>query len=55
MADLREFDEYADLNVNVEELSLYQSALRHFEETGIPHRFVSLPLVMLGVLPVSFH
>lgn len=48
MADLREFDEYADLNVNVEELSLYQSALRHFEENGIPHRFVfyhNLPIL----------
>ena len=38
MADLREFDEYADLNVNVEELPLYQSALKHFEENGIPYR-----------------
>ncbi len=43
MADLREFDEYADLNVNVEELSLYQSAMRHFEEKGIPYRSVHTP------------
>ncbi|XKL68352.1 hypothetical protein PGB90_003843 [Kerria lacca] len=40
MADLREFEEYADLNVNVEELSLYQLALKHFDENGIPHRRV---------------
>lgn len=40
MADLREFDEYADLNVNVDELSLYQSALKHFEENGIPYRYL---------------
>lgn len=40
MADLREFDEYADLNVNVDELPLYQSALKYFEEHGILYRHV---------------
>ncbi|XP_065202883.1 mitoguardin [Planococcus citri] len=45
MADLREFDEFADLNVNVEELSLYQSALKHLEENGIPCRCLRTELL----------
>ena len=40
MADLREFDEYVDLNVNVDELPFYQSALKHFEDNGIPYRYM---------------
>lgn len=40
MADLREFEEFADLWTDTEKLALYQSALKLFEDEGIPYRFV---------------
>jgi len=38
IADLREFDEFPDLNQDFQHYPLYQSALRQLEEGGIPYR-----------------
>jgi len=38
IADLREFDEFGDLNLEMQNLSLYQLALKQLDESGIPYR-----------------
>lgn len=38
IADLREFDEFPDLNQDLQHLGLYQAALRQLEDGGIPYR-----------------
>lgn len=40
VADLREFEEFADIMADIEKLPLYQSALKQFEEGGIPYRYI---------------
>ncbi|XP_046688077.1 mitoguardin-like, partial [Homalodisca vitripennis] len=45
VADLREFEEFADLWTDTEKLPLYQSALRQFEDVGIPYRTLRTEMV----------
>lgn len=45
VADLREFEEFADIMADVEKLPLYQSALKQFEEGGIPYRCLRTEMV----------
>ncbi|XP_014256635.1 mitoguardin isoform X2 [Cimex lectularius] len=45
IADLREFDEYLDFTTDTEKLALYQSAMKQFEEFGIPYRCLRTEMV----------
>lgn len=45
IADIREFEEFADTISDTEQYPLYQSAMRHFEETPIPVRQIRTELV----------
>ncbi|KAL1124385.1 hypothetical protein AAG570_001014 [Ranatra chinensis] len=45
IADLREFEEFTDLLTDIDKLPLYQSALKHFEEYGIPYRCLRTEVV----------
>ncbi|XP_039280002.1 mitoguardin [Nilaparvata lugens] len=45
VADLREFEEFTDLLTDVEKLPLYQSALKQFDENGIPYRVLRTEMV----------
>lgn len=45
---MREFDEFAELFPDVDNLLLYQSALRQLENTGIPCRTLRTELVRVG-------
>lgn len=38
IADLREFDEFSEVNIELQNLALYQLALKHLEDHGIPYR-----------------
>ncbi|XP_018898192.2 mitoguardin [Bemisia tabaci] len=38
VADLREFEEFANILTDIEKLPLYQSALRQLDDSGIPYR-----------------
>ena len=40
VADLREFEEFADVFPDAESLVLYQSAVKKVEEASIPYRCV---------------
>ncbi|XP_018332761.1 mitoguardin [Agrilus planipennis] len=48
VADLREFEEFSDFFADLEQLPLYQSALRQLEEGGIPCRTLRTELVRCG-------
>lgn len=45
IADIREFEEFADTISDMEKFPLYQSAMRHFEETPIPVRQIRTEMV----------
>ncbi|XP_069687516.1 mitoguardin isoform X2 [Periplaneta americana] len=45
VADLREFEEFADIFPDSENLPLYQSALKKLEEGGIPYRCLRTQMV----------
>uniref|UniRef100_A0A023F390 Mitoguardin n=1 Tax=Triatoma infestans TaxID=30076 RepID=A0A023F390_TRIIF len=45
IADLREFEEYLDISTDVAKLPLYQSAMKQFEEYGIPYRCLRTEMV----------
>ncbi|XP_054282090.1 mitoguardin-like [Macrosteles quadrilineatus] len=45
VADLREFEEFVDLCTDTDQLPLYQSALRQFEDVGIPYRTLRTEMV----------
>ncbi|KAF6214816.1 hypothetical protein GE061_009559 [Apolygus lucorum] len=45
IADLREFEEFADIATDVEKLPLYQSAMKQFDEFGIPYRCLRTEMV----------
>lgn len=48
MADLREFEEFADYFPDLEQFPLYQAALRQHENGGIPYRSLRTELVKCG-------
>lgn len=45
IADIREFEEFADTIPDMEQYPLYQSAIRHLEENPIPVRTMRTELV----------
>ncbi|XP_067002521.1 mitoguardin [Anabrus simplex] len=45
VADLREFEEFAEIPPDYDSLPLYQSALQQFEESGIPYRCLRTEMV----------
>ena len=45
MADLRDFDDLAELELEVEKLAMYQSALEHQETLGVPYRVLRTEFV----------
>lgn len=45
IADIREFEEFADTVPDMERYPLYESAIRHFEETPIPVRLMRTEMV----------
>lgn len=45
MADLREFEEFFESMSDLHRYPLYQSAIRHLEETPIPYRTIRTELV----------
>lgn len=45
IADIREFEEFADTMPDMEQYPLYQSAIRHLEENPIPVRTMRTELV----------
>ncbi|XP_068902701.1 mitoguardin isoform X1 [Tenebrio molitor] len=48
VADLREFEEFSDYFPDLEQFPLYQAALRHLENGGIPCRTLRTELVKCG-------
>lgn len=48
IADIREFEEFADTLSDMEQYPLYQSAIRHREEAEIPYRMLRTELVNCG-------
>lgn len=48
MADLREFEEFSDTFADLTTLPLYQSALKQFEDAGIPCRCLRTEMVRCG-------
>lgn len=48
IADIREFEEFADTLSDMEQYPLYQSAIRHREEAEIPFRMLRTELVNCG-------
>lgn len=45
IADLREFEEFLDLSMDVEKLPFYQAAVKQFEQHGIPYRCLRTEMV----------
>lgn len=45
IADIREFEEFADTMPDMERYPLYQSAIKHFEESPIPVRIMRTEMV----------
>lgn len=45
MADLREFEEFAEVFTDCSSFPLYQAAIRQFEESGIPYRCLRTEMV----------
>jgi len=48
VADLREFEEFSDTFADLSTLPLYQSALKQYEEEGIPCRCLRTEMVRCG-------
>lgn len=48
VADLREFEEFAEVFTDCSSFPLYQAAIRQFEESGIPYRCLRTEMVRCG-------
>lgn len=45
VADIRDFDEFVELKFDADSLILYHSAMKYFEENGIPYRILRTDLL----------